>query len=79
MMLKSICSQFALFACILCLTAAVESNLVAMGFEVTSDSVVARLPDPPSSVQPSSNNMHSAQVVHLIDPKTSRFYKAYRL
>lgn len=40
----------------------VESNLLAMGFEVTSDSVVAHLPDsPPSSLQPSSVKKHTTQ------------------
>jgi len=37
----------------------VESNLIAMGFEVTSDGAVAQLPDRPTSVPPSS---HATQV-----------------
>ena len=40
----------------------VESNLIAMGFEVTSDSVVAHLPDPPSSVQQSSVKTLTTQI-----------------
>lgn len=55
------CYYCGLFEFILCATE-VESNLIAMGFEVTSDSVVAHLPDPPASVQQSSDKTDTAQV-----------------
>jgi len=47
-----------LFEFIVCATE-VESNLIAMGFEVTSDGAVAELPDRPTTVQQSP---HTTQV-----------------
>lgn len=52
----------------MCAITEVENNLVAMGFEIASDSVVAQLPDSPLSVQQPSSNTRSAQVVHLREP-----------
>ena len=51
--MQCICYCHRQYECISCATE-VESNLIAMGFEATSDSVVAHLPDPPSSVKQSS-------------------------
>jgi len=59
--MQCICYYHGRCECILCATE-VESNLIAMGFEVTSESVVAHLPEPPSSVQQSNVKTLTTQI-----------------